>query len=127
MSAGTGAGLAVLLRAGARGLYPAEAAVELLIESGQWLHRGDFRRYVAYADDGSLAVVDWSAALAGLDGGDLPASGGEARLLRLAASLGGGCPVALADALSGLDSSRITAVVGAVWHANGRHPGGDRR
>lgn len=127
MTAVTETDLARLLRAGARGLYTAEAAVELLIGAGMWLRRDDFRRHVDYADDGSLAVVDWRGALAALDGGNLPASGGEARLLRLAASIGGGCPVDLSDALCGVDSVRIRAVVDAVWHANGRHPGGAPR
>ena len=37
-----------------------------------------------------MAVVDWEAAVAALEAGRLPCSGGEGRILRLAASIAGG-------------------------------------
>jgi hypothetical protein len=36
-----------------------------------------------------MAWIDWDAVIAALDGGRLPASGGEKRIVRIAASLGG--------------------------------------
>ena len=44
-------------------------------------------------------------------------SGGERRLLAIAASLGSGEPVDLADALTGLDSWNAQVVVDAIAHA----------
>lgn len=67
-----------------------------------------------------IADVDWPAAMTALDTGDLPSSGSEARILRLAASLTGGIPVNLRDALTGLDTRNITLVSQAVLHTSGR-------
>jgi hypothetical protein len=47
-----------------------------------------------------MATIDWPAAITALDGGGLPASGGERRVLRLAASLADGIPVDLRDAFT---------------------------
>jgi ADP-ribose pyrophosphatase YjhB (NUDIX family) len=114
--------LAVPLRACARGIHPDEAGVGLLISHDVFLHRADFTsRFITSAASGdgtSLAAVDWPAAVAALDDG-LPCSGGEQRMLRLAASLAGGIPVNLRDALTGIDSHGITLVVRAVLHAAG--------
>jgi hypothetical protein len=40
-----------------------------------------------------MAWIDWDAVIAALDGGRLPASGGEKRIVRIAASLAAGYPV----------------------------------
>ena len=114
--------LAGPLRACARGIYPDEAGIGLLISHAVFLHRADFTsRFItstASGDRTSLAAVDWPAAIAALDDG-LPCSGGEQRMLRLAASLAGGIPVNLRDALTGIDSHGIALVVRAVLHAAG--------
>lgn len=113
------------LRAWACGIYPDEAGVELLIGHSVFLHRADFTaRFTATpaSSDGSpLAVIDWAAAIAALDDG-LPCSGGEQRMLRLAASLAGGIPVNLRDALTGIDDHGIGLVIQAVLHASGHRP-----
>ena len=119
-------GLAEAVRAGAAGLYSLEAASELVIGAG-WLHRADFARFVSTVTsitDGvtDLAHIDWHAAITGRDTGLLPCSGGENRILRLAASIAAGIPVNLNDALSGLDQASIGLVVRAVRHANGQRP-----
>lgn len=99
---------AAALRACAAGLYHAEAACELLIATS-WPHRADFRdRFIHAAvsiSDGTTAMasIDWAAAITALAGAQLPCSGAERRLLRLAASLGDGIPVDLRDALASLD------------------------
>jgi hypothetical protein len=112
--------LAGLLRAWALGIYPDEAGVELLIGHAVFLHRPDFTsRFITTPGDSTgLAVIDWPAAIAALDD-DLPCSGSENRMLRLAASLAGGTPVNLRDALTGLDGRNVQLVIKAILHASG--------
>ena len=115
--------LAGQLRAWARGIYPDEASVELLIGHAVFLDRADFTsRFISIPGDGAgLAVIDWPAVIAALDD-SLPCSGGENRMLRLAASLAGGIPVNLRDALTGIDDHGIQLVINAVRHASGHRP-----
>jgi len=117
--------LAGQLRAWARGIYPDEAGVELLIGHAVFLHRADFTsRFIttpAGSDGTPLAVIDWPAVIAALDG-SLPCSGGENRMLRLAASLAAGIPVSLRDTLTGIDGRGTQLVVQAVLHASGHRP-----
>jgi hypothetical protein len=47
------------LRAGARGSYPSEAAVELLIRHWTWLARPDFLRDCVFGEDASALAVRW--------------------------------------------------------------------
>jgi len=117
------------LRAHARGLYHAEAAVELLIGHQRWLCRDEFvGRFVwvgrALVGGGLLAAVDWSAAVKALVAGGLACSGSEGRVLRIAASIAAGVPVDLGDCLSTLDRVNVDLVVEAVLHANGRRGAG---
>ena len=113
--------LADRLRAWARGIYPDEAGVELLIGHAVFLDRADFTsRFISIPGDG-LAVIDWPAVIAALDG-SLPCSGGENRMLRLAASLAAGIPVSLRDALTGIDGRGTQLVIQAVLHASGHRP-----
>jgi hypothetical protein len=69
---------------------------------------------------GLMAVVDWPAAVKALTAGRLAGSGGEGRVLRIAASIAAGVPVDLGDCLSTLDDDNVDLVVKAVLHANGR-------
>jgi hypothetical protein len=55
-------------------------------------------------DGTPMAPIDWPEAIAALDRGRLPCSGGEDRMLRLAARLAVGIPVDLRAALTGPDS-----------------------
>ncbi len=123
MTAGSLAVLAAALRAGAAGLYCAEAGAELLIRQQSWLSRGDFAPFVVIAPAAAgravTAAVGWEAAIAALDGGALPCSSGERRMLRLAASIAGGIRVDLGEALTGLDRAGIAAAASAVLHAGG--------
>ena len=117
--------LPAALRACARGLYPLEAGVDLLIRHACWLHRGDFQDEFVHAGisitDGATAMaeINWPAAISALDTRHLPCSGGEERMLRLAASLAGGIPVSLRDTLTGIDHRNASLVVSAVAHAAG--------
>jgi hypothetical protein len=113
------------LRAGACGIHPREAGTGLLIDCGSWLHRTDFTSRFVIAgtsiSDGVtlLASIDWEAAVTALHAGELPASGGERRMLLLAASIAGGTPVSLNDALPGIDRRNASLAVRAVAHAAG--------
>ena len=113
------------LQACARGLHPLEAGTSLLTGCGSWLHREDFTsRFITTGpsiSDGVtlLASIDWEAAVTALHAGELPASGGERRMLLLAASIAGGTPVSLNDALPGIDRRNASLVVSAVAHAAG--------
>jgi hypothetical protein len=112
------------LRADAKGVYCAEAAVELLIGHGWWLYRDDFVDAFVATDHASLsgmpvAWVDWPATIKALDGGRLPCSASEAQALRLAASIADGVSVDLREALCGLDADTVVVVARAVAHAGG--------
>lgn len=119
--------LADALRACAAGLYPAEAAAELLIAT-TWMHRSDFRDGYIHAgisitdNTTPMAGTHWAAAITDLRAGRLPCASSERRLLSLAASLGDGIPVDLQDALTSLDNTSIDLVTTAIRHAAGRRP-----
>jgi hypothetical protein len=106
--------LAAALRAQARGLYYLEAAAELLINHASFLRRSDFTEHVTClatrSTDGVtvLAAINWPATIASLNAGDLPCSGGEQRILRLAASIADGIPVDLRDASPGSTTTTST-------------------
>ena len=117
--------LTAALHACAAGLYPLEAGIALLISNGTFLHRGDFTsRFIDHGTSGStpMAAIDWDAAVTALADGDLPCSGGERRVLMLSASLAGGVPVDLRDAVTGLDDGNVARLVTAIWHASGKRP-----
>jgi hypothetical protein len=113
------------LRAHAKGLYCTQAAAELLIAHASWLHRDDFLDQFMRTGPGlssgiPMAYIDWPEAIAALDGGRLPCSGGEGRMLKIAASLAEGVPVNLRDGLTGLDTTNINLVARAVQHTGGQ-------
>jgi hypothetical protein len=65
-----------------------------------------------------MAQIDWDAAISALHAGQLPASGGERRILQLAA----GTPVSLHDTIPGLDSRNLQLLTTAIQHAAGQQP-----
>lgn len=83
-------------RADRRCVPPVAGRAGLIISHGTFL-RNDFTRHVETAvciSDGTpMAWIDWDTVIAALDGGRLPASGGEKRIVHLAASLVAGHPV----------------------------------
>jgi hypothetical protein len=116
--------LAWLLRTHATGGRLADtAAIDLLISHRHWLAQAAFTRFVhpvTTADGHHLgAWIDWPAAITALQHGELPSSASEADMLRIAASLAHGLPVALREVLGGLDADNITAVTTALTTANG--------
>ena len=86
--------LSAAMRVAAAGIHPDEAATGLIISHGTFLRREDFLCHVETAasitDSTPMAWIDWDAVTAALDGGRLPASGGEKRIVRIAASLAAG-------------------------------------
>jgi hypothetical protein len=93
----TGQQLQAALRPGAEGLYALESGTGLLLAHGTWPAREDFRCFIHVAGSNTsvgteLASIDWEAAIAALDAGERPGSGGEKRMLRLAASLAADVP-----------------------------------
>jgi hypothetical protein len=108
------------LRSWAQGAYGLEAAVELLARA----HAGRFAerdRAWVVRSRGSFALdVDALAAAAV----DSPYSGGERRLLAIAASLAAGLAVDLSEVVAGLDRHVLSLVLAAVAHAGGGHETG---
>lgn len=96
------------------------AAVDLLIDHGVWLTRGDFLdRCVTPVPESGLYILDWEAVTTALDTDALIGTGSELGILRLVASLGCGHPVDLGEALSSLDSTNAARAVQAVFTAAG--------
>lgn len=103
------------LRVWAKGVYPLEAGVELLIralgekaiyDGAPWLV--DYGAAVEFDVDRFLAVAGaWS--------------GGEQRVARIATSLLGGDRVDLHEDVAGLDRAHLDLVLAAIAHANGSH------
>jgi hypothetical protein len=114
----TASSLPAALRAGAEGLYALEAATALIITHGTWLARDDFTCFIHHGT--GTAAIDWETAISALDGGRLPSSGGERRMLRLAASLADHAPVSLGEAVTGIDERNVGLLVKAIRHASGR-------
>jgi hypothetical protein len=120
----TASSLPAALRAGADGLHALEAATGLIIAHASWLAR-DFARFIrvgtSITDPGTeMASIEWEAAIYALSAGELPSSGGERRMLRLAASLARDVPVSLGEAITGIDDHNVGLLVKAVFHASGR-------
>jgi ABC-type phosphate transport system ATPase subunit len=110
--------LPTALRAGAEGHYALEAATGLIIAHGTWLDRDDFTCFIEHG--AATAAIDWETAAAELESGGLPSSGGEHRMLWLAASLAGRASVILGDAITGIDARNTALLVKAVLHASGQ-------
>ena len=106
------------LRAWAKGDYPTEAAVELLVrakrgrfarESQPWIER--------LQPSSSLCRVDWDRLHDELG----VFSGGEQRFLNIAVSMGSrDHPVDLSNNLSDLDADLLLLILAATAHAAGR-------
>jgi len=108
----TASSLPAALRAGADGLHALEAATGLIIAHASWLAREDFARFIhvgtSITDPGTeMASIEWKAAIYAPGAGELPSSGGERRMLHLAASLARDVPVSLGEAITGIDDHNV--------------------
>lgn len=106
------------LRRWAKGLYPLEAGVELLILAFDGRFANPNQPWVEQGDDPGWWWIDVER-MTEENFGAL--SGGETRLLRIAASLLGGQPVDLSRNLAGLDREHLQLVLATIAHANGSH------
>jgi hypothetical protein len=108
------------VRAWARGIYPTEAGVELLIRQGKAIREGApwlIESESSGSDRPRMVGIDVEQLLEYTGAW----SGGERRLVRIAASLLGGPAVDLSENVSGLDRGVIDLVLAAVAHASGSH------
>jgi hypothetical protein len=117
----TTTGLPAALQSCAHGIYALEAATGLIIAHASWLDRDDFTRFIRTGPGtAAMASIDWPAAITALNIGELPCSGGENKMLQLAASLAGQAPVILGDTITGLDDRNVRLIVKAILHASGQ-------
>jgi hypothetical protein len=101
------------------------AAVDLIANHRVWLLRRDFAPFIQrghYFSGEPMAAIRWRAAHTALQRGQLPCSGSEAHVLRIAASLGASVPVRLRHVLGNLDHTNIAHVVRAIGLANDTWP-----
>ena len=126
MNAGTlpAGQLACLLYDAAEGMCADVAAVMLIDRHGHFLHEPAFRRIIAAGSSITtgqpLAVIRWKAAIHALEAGQLPCTGSEQAILRIAASLADpGIAVHLRENLGSLDQRNIALVTDAIKAANG--------
>ena len=106
------------LRRWAKGLYPLEAGVELLIRAFDGRFASPAHPWVQQGDDPGWWWIDVEQMNEDNYGAF---SGGETRLLRIAASLLDGHPVDLSRNLAGLDRVHVQLVLAAISHASGSH------
>jgi hypothetical protein len=103
------------------------AAVNLVIAHGVWLRRRDFqeeflRARYCHPTCTPTVAIRWRAAITALGQGQLPCSGSEANLLRIAAGIGTDLPVRLRAALGNFDPRNIMLITDAITAANGTEP-----
>jgi hypothetical protein len=100
------------------------AAADLIANHRVWLLRRDFAPFIQRGryHGQPTAVIRWRAAHTALQHGQLPCSGSEADILRIAASLGAGIPIRLRHVLGNLDHHNIAHIVRAIGLANDTWP-----
>lgn len=110
------------LRAWARGSYPLVAATELLLRAFNGVFAKPGNPWIVQEEGYANVWIDFEAIPENLGG----TSGGESRVLMLAASLADvGVEVNLGDYLPGLDRKILDLVLAAVAHAGGSHEHSD--
>jgi hypothetical protein len=119
--------LSAALHEHAAGSLADTAAVNLVIAHEVWLRRRDFQEQFLLArychpTCAPTVAIRWRAAITALGQGQLPCSGSEANLLRIAAALGTDLPVRLRQTLGNFDARNITLITDAITAANGHAP-----
>ncbi|WP_423185100.1 hypothetical protein [Arthrobacter sp. NyZ413] len=108
-------------RAWAKGSYTIEAATELLLRAfgGRFAAPGNPWVHVDSTDGDhpKTAWIDFEA----IPEHTGPLSGGERRLLAIAASIAEDVPIVLGDVIPGLDRDVLDLVLAALAHAGGSH------
>ena len=112
------------LRAYVVGFPADQAGIELLIGHGGFLTRPAVTRFVdtfACISDGTpMTQIDWQCLHTAWHQGQLAVSGGQWRILKVAASLTAGTAVSLPDTLPGLYDRNLRLVLTAIRHAVGQ-------
>ncbi|HEY3408447.1 MAG TPA: hypothetical protein VGK53_09780 [Propionicimonas sp.] len=106
------------LRRWAKGLNRLEASAELLIRACDGRFASPGQPWVQQGDDPGWWWIDVEQMT---EDNYAALSGGETRLLRVAASLLGGPPLDLGRNLAGLDREHAHLVLAAIAHASGSH------
>jgi hypothetical protein len=107
------------------GVNADHAAVDLIANHRVWLLRRDFAPFIQRGHQSTgepMAAIRWRAAHTALQRGQLPCSGSEANVLRIASSLGAGIPIRLRHVLGNLDHANIAHVARAICLANDTWP-----
>jgi hypothetical protein len=108
------------------GINAETAAVGLITAHRVWLTHAEFLAFIQHGRCHSthlpMAAIRWRAAYTALQRGQLPCSGSEADVLRIAASLACGIPISLRHALGNLDHRNIAHVIRAIGIANDTWP-----
>lgn len=113
-------GIEDAVRAWARGIYPTEAGVELLIRHGKTIYEGaPWLTEIEPSSDGRPRMVGVDVDVLLDHAGAW--SGGEQRVVRVAASFLGGPPVDLGEDVPGMDRACMKLVLAAMAHAAGTH------
>lgn len=115
------------LRAWAKGMYPSEAATELLIryQGGRFARPGNpwVRRQTAWGSDGVMDGpgywIDFEVLADPSNYGY--ASGGERRTLLVAAAIGHRAKLDLGDVMCGVGRNGRELILAALSHAGGSH------
>lgn len=106
------------VRRWAKGPYSLEAGVELLIRDCDGRFADSGQSWVQQRDNPGRWWIDVDQMI---EGNFNALSGGEVRLLRVAASLLDGPPVDLSRNLASLDREHCQLVLAAIAHASGSH------
>lgn len=116
--------LTAMLRAGASGHVPTEAAIDLLIGHGVWPQRLHRQRHVdtwpATQGHSAMAAIDWRTVADRIGGPTehgFAASSSEHTILAVATSRTGRLTVCLGDVLPRLDATNAGLVATAIAHA----------
>ena len=108
------------------GINADTAAVDLIAHHRIWLLRRDFAPFLqhghCHSTNEPMATIRWQAAHTALKRGQLPCSGSEADVLRIAVSLAAGIPVSLRHVLGNLDHATFAHVIRAIGIANDTWP-----
>lgn len=109
------------LRAWAQGMYTYEAATELLLRAFKGNFAAAGQPWIRTDEHTGKPWIDFDAIPGNIGG----ASSGERSVLLLAASIAADAPIALGDAVAGLDRDNLSLVLAAIAHAGGSHEQSD--
>lgn len=105
-----------LLRHRAKGGWAAEAATELLIRTNRAYPQAPWIAHQHHDDAPTEWWIDWDAVPDNIG----YMSGGEQRMMKLAASIGGDCLIDIGEVIGGLDTQNTALALAAIARAAGK-------